>query len=73
MTNQERKKRLNELINACEKRIEKLNKEIEQIWDHKKNKPKKGKEEELKELKQDQKEWEIVLDTYRFIEYELDI
>lgn len=73
MTNQERKNRLEELKKACKKRMNKLENEINNMWDYKKNKPKKGFEEEIQYLKKDLQEEQITLDTYEYLEYELDI
>lgn len=73
MTNQERRKRLDELKAACEKKMKKLEYQINELWDYKKNKPKKGEEEEIEELQKELHEWQITLDAYEHLEYELDI
>lgn len=73
MTNQERKNRLEELKKACEKRMKSLDNKINVMWDYKTQKPKKGFEEEIEYLKKELHEELITLDTYEYLEYELDI
>lgn len=71
MNDLERRKRLDQLIDSSKKKVDKLHNEITALCRTKKSA--KENAEQIEYLKEDLKEWQIVLDTYEFLEYELDL
>lgn len=71
MTDLERRKRLNELMGYAINKIDKLHNEITALCRTKKSA--KENAEQIDDLRKDLIEWQIVLDTYEFLEYELDL